>query len=77
MLNGPPGDRASTRAVAGAPGPSHLGTWESTNPMRANSEPLAPPQVVAGAPGPDFRTWETMLGFADNFPSFPHNEEKP
>jgi hypothetical protein len=24
----------------GAPGPSHLGTWETTNPMRANSERL-------------------------------------
>jgi hypothetical protein len=31
----------------GAPGPSHLGTGDTTNPMRANSERLAAPQVLA------------------------------
>ena len=33
--------------MTGAPGPSHLGTWETMNPMRANSERLAAPQVLA------------------------------
>jgi hypothetical protein len=44
MLNGPPADRASTRAVAGAPGPSHLETRDTTNPMRESfrTTPLTP-----------------------------------
>ena len=31
----------------GAPDPSHLGTWQTTHPMRADSERLAAPHVFA------------------------------
>jgi hypothetical protein len=38
----------TTNLWKGAPGPSHLGTWEITNPKRAKSGQLAPPQVAVG-----------------------------
>jgi hypothetical protein len=47
--------RATSERLAplpGAPGPSLLGTGNSTSPLRATSERLAPPQVAPGAPGP-------------------------
>jgi len=39
--------KSPLRHKPGAPGPSHLGTGDTTNPMRANSERLAAPQVLA------------------------------
>src|ERR1035437_3452755 len=42
----PTESRSQASELPGAPGPSHLGTWETTNPMRANSERLAAPQVL-------------------------------
>ena len=43
--SGPGSPRTGLRPWDGDHSP--LGTWESTNLMRANSERLAPPQVVA------------------------------
>jgi len=51
---------------AGAPGPSPLGTWETTNPVQRRitpktaGGPYPPSRKWAGAPGPSpLGTWET------------------